>query len=71
MSASTAAQPAHVEYALFYDRTACGRTQEEAMAERLRIVTVIAEQMGCSTPEALGALQHFERDISSAEQTLH
>jgi hypothetical protein len=56
---------------LFYDRTACGRTQEEALAERLRIVRVIAEQMGCTTPEALAALQHFESDTSSAGQTLH
>lgn len=60
-----------VEYALVYDRTVCGRTPEEAFAERLRIVRVFAEQMGCTTPEALAALQHFERDTSSAGHTLH
>lgn len=66
-----ATEPARVEYVLSYDRTVCGRTQEEALAERFRIVRVIAEQMGCTTPEALAALQHFERDTSSAGQTIH
>lgn len=62
---------ASVEYTLIYDRTVCGRTQEEALAERLRIVGVLADQMGCTTPEALAALQHFESDTSTAGQTIH